>query len=290
MVLVVAIIGVSAILYAKYTTIVSPLTKPESVAFNAFNPNLQELATNSHSKVMLTHTGIDTGNVFSLQDSSFRAPVAGNYIFTAHVHTGTGENIATLLLRISNRPVTELCVSQLDGKNYTSMRGTSLVKLNAGDIVHLVIYSLRKQAISAMEFSGVSLATEPEKVAFNAFNPNLQELAAGSTSKVVLTHTNIDTGNVFSVQDSSFKAPVAGNYLFTAYVHTGTVGNTTTLLMRISDRDDTDLSFSNFGGKNYMPLGGTSLVKLNAGDTAQLLIYTLRKQNIKAMEFSGALV
>ena len=155
MVLVVAIIGVSAILYTKYTTVAAKPEKVAEVAFNAFNPNLQELAAGSTSKVVLTHTNIDTGNVFSVQDSSFRAPVAGNYLLTAYIHTGTVGNTAALLLQIADRPSTNLCASNFDGNNYMSMRGTSLVKLNAGDTAHLLIYTLRKQHIKAMEFSGV---------------------------------------------------------------------------------------------------------------------------------------
>ena len=275
-------------------TVMSNDTDTRIVAADYSGTGTQVLSVNTDTTVtFLTVKTADTHEAYN--GSTFTAPVSGLYKFSSELEgqmtagsATVGDALTTTLYKNGSQ-VKSLArfVFQSTSNVYGTVTGSTIVSLNAGDVILLKVrwntagvntYTLYDGNFSVSRLSGPATIAASESV-------NLSVQANAGTSLTTATDTLIpfatsifDSHSAFA--SGIFTAPVSGKYLVSAALLINSGGGWAAgeeAHIEIYKNNTTNVGrgyyFAQATHSTYVPLSATSEVSLSAGDTIRIRAY-----------------
>lgn len=112
--------------------------------------------------------------------------------------------------------------------------------------------------------------------AFRAYQSVLQSIAAGTYTAALYQTEVYDQGNIYDTATSTFTAPASGFYLVTAQMHwaQGLAGERYIATLYVNGTEHSRLDDKMLGGTDNSSSGGSVVLKLAAGDSVRVFLYT----------------
>lgn len=255
-------------------TLVSTDTDTRVVALRI---NGNPAAATTGNPIIIPTATFDTHGAYNATTGRYTAPVAGIYAVSGVLSNFSAANIGTFIYK--NAVLDTRVGTSSSGNSVATISGT--IKLVAGDII-----DLRNDAnfdgdadcnISIFRLSGPSQIAASEVIAVRASLTANQSSGTGDQTIVFDSKTNSarkegDTHGAYNATTGIFTAPAPGWYLVSTHVTTTAVVSDVGLYLADASGTQLELFDASSGGFSTRNLGGSTLVKLNSGDTLKVVI------------------